>query len=69
MGQHLNKDFSKSFTANADDWELFLFIDELDYTQAREIEAHIKRMKSRTYIYNLKKYPEIGNKLKTKYKV
>jgi putative endonuclease len=69
MGQHFNKEFAKSFTANADDWELFFFIDELDYTQARGIEAHIKRMKSRTYIHNLKKYPEIADKLKAKYEV
>jgi putative endonuclease len=41
--QHLNKDFSDSFTAKTDDWELFLFIDDLHYDQARRIEEHIKK--------------------------
>jgi len=41
--QHLNKDFNKSFTARAEDWELFFFIDQLHYDQARMIEEHIKK--------------------------
>ena len=65
--QHLNKDFSKSFTAKTDDWELFLFVDHLSYDQARLIEEHIKKMKSKTYIQNLKKYPEMLQKLTIKY--
>jgi putative endonuclease len=65
--QHLNKIFKGSFTAIADDWDLYFFIDNLEYTQARNIESHIKKMKSRTYIENLKKYPEISEKLKLKY--
>jgi putative endonuclease len=32
-----------------------------------EIEKHIKRMKSRVYIENLKKYPDVINRLKEKY--
>lgn len=61
--QHLNKDFVKSFTAKTDDWELFFFVDGLQYTQARMIEEHIKKMKSKVYIQNLKKYPEMMQKL------
>jgi putative endonuclease len=65
--QHFNKDFNKSFTAKTDDWDLFLFVDDLHYTQARSIEKHIKNMKSKAYILNLKKYPEIFQKLIIKY--
>jgi putative endonuclease len=57
--QHFNKDFNNSFTAKTDDWELFFFVDNLHYAQARLIEQHIKNMKSKVYIQNLKKYPEI----------
>ena len=65
--QHFNKDFSKSFTARAEDWELFFFIDQLHYNQARMIEEHIKNMKSKVYIQNLKKYPDMVKKLIAKY--
>ena len=65
--QHFNKDFSNSFTAKTDDWELFFFVDDLHYAQARSIEQHVKKMKSKTYIQNLKKYPEIIQKLIVKY--
>ena len=65
--QHLNKEFKESFTAKAEDWELYLSIDELIYHQARLIEAHLKKLKSKTYIKNLSKYPEIIELLKEKY--
>ena len=65
--QHLNKEHIKSFTARADDWILFWHYDDLNYKQAREIEVHIKKMKSKIYIQNLKEYPEIILKLKEKY--
>ena len=67
LNQHLNKEFAKSFTAKSNDWELFLLIDDLQYEQARLIERHIKKMKSKTYIQNLKKYPELVQKLIAKY--
>lgn len=51
----------------AEDWELYLSIDELTYQQARLIEIHIKKMKSKTYIQNLAKYPEIIERLKVKF--
>jgi putative endonuclease len=31
----------------------------LSYSQARSVETHIKKMKSKIYIQNLKKYPEL----------
>ncbi|MCU0361358.1 MAG: GIY-YIG nuclease family protein [Bacteroidia bacterium] len=65
--QHLNKEYIKSFTSKADDWVLFWHFDDLSYKQARAMEAHIKSMKSKIYIQNLKKYPEIMLKLIEKY--
>ncbi len=67
LKEHLNKQFNKSYTARADDWLIFLKIDNLAYEQARKIEQHIKKMKSKKYILNLKKYPEIIEKLIIKY--
>jgi putative endonuclease len=58
---------SRKFTANANDWTLFLKIDCQNKTQALAIEKHIKSMKSKTYVENLLKYPEITIKLLEKY--
>jgi putative endonuclease len=63
----LDKVFENSFTSLAIDWELFYSLDDLNYEQARGIEDHIKKMKSKKYILNLKKYPEISEKLKMQY--
>ena len=65
--QHKLGEFNSSYTSNQNDWELFLKVDQLDYNQARRIEAHIKRMKSRKYITNLLRYPEIMESLIRKY--
>jgi putative endonuclease len=51
------------FTSTTNDWELFLFISALDYAHAIRIERKVKSMKSRTYIHNLVKYPELHQKL------
>jgi putative endonuclease len=67
MQLHNNKNFNDSFTAKADDWELFLTMDDLHYEQARSVEQHIKKMKSKLYVKNLKKYPEMMKKLVDKY--
>ncbi len=69
LEQHKNKVYEKSFTAKADDWELFFSIDGLAYKQARAIEAHIKKMKKNIYIQNLKKYPEMLEKLRQRFAV
>ena len=66
--QHNQGYFAKSFTSKTNDWSLFLRIDCDSRVQARKIESHIKRMKSRKYIENLKSYPEMISKLKEKYK-
>ncbi len=48
-------------------WELFWSLEVLDRSLARRIETQIKKMKSKKYIENLKKYPEISAKLIQKY--
>ena len=53
------------YTKQADDWVLFHFISCSSYQQAIKIEKYIKKMKSTIYIQNLKRYPEIVEKLKT----
>ncbi len=67
MEFHKNAESNK-FTANAEDWKLFLQIQCENKIQALNIEKHIKKMKSKTYIENLIKYPDIILKLKSKYK-
>jgi len=67
LEDHRNRKFEKSFAARADDWVLYYSMCDLLYKQARLIEVHIKRMKSRKYIENLKSYPEIAEKLKQLY--
>jgi len=63
LAQHQNKAFPNSFTSKNDDWQLFYKIEKLNYKQARNIETHIKNMKSSKYLVNLSKYPEISEKL------
>ncbi|WP_347374370.1 GIY-YIG nuclease family protein [Aequorivita sp. Q41] len=58
---------SRKFTYRADDWEIFYKIKCQSQKQAIAIESHIKKMKSKTYIQNLKKYPEISIKLLQKF--
>ncbi|HLW62067.1 MAG TPA: GIY-YIG nuclease family protein [Flavobacterium sp.] len=65
---HNSKQFQNAFTTFADDWELFWSLQCNNLSQARKIEKHIKSMKSRTYIENIKKYNEISVKLLEKYR-
>ena len=64
---HNEGHFTGSYTSKSDDWEIFLSIECSSRIQARRIEKHIKRMKSRIYIQNLKIYPDIITKLLNKY--
>ena len=64
---HQNHVFKKSFTSKTDDWKVYLKIDDLEYFQARNVERHIKKMKSKKYIENLKLVPDLQNKLVEKY--
>jgi putative endonuclease len=61
---HKNGHFGrKAFTFRTDDWEIYLLIPCETIEQALFIESKIKKMKSRKYIENLKKYPELIGKL------
>ena len=64
---HLSKKFVDGFTAKANDWKLYYSIKNLEYKQARKVETHIKKMRSKKYIENLKKYPEISEKIIKQY--
>ncbi len=68
LSQHLNGDFKKAFTKRAKDWQKFLLLENLEYAQSRQIEAHIKKMKSTKYIANLKMYEEMRQKLIERFK-
>ena len=57
----------KKFTVRTNDWELYYDILCKTKRQALSIEAHIKRMKSKTYNTNLIRYPEITEKLLKRY--
>jgi putative endonuclease len=65
---HLSHNIDNAFTKRAHDWKLFYELECNSRRQAILVEKHLKKMKSRHYLQNLKKYPEIGNKLLQKYK-
>ncbi|MFZ1808903.1 MAG: GIY-YIG nuclease family protein [Cyclobacteriaceae bacterium] len=58
---------SNKYTAMASDWQIFTVIECRSIVQARSVEAHIKKMKSRKYIENLLTYPEMVERLLSKY--
>ena len=66
--QHNDKHYDNSYTFFGIPWEIYYVIRCDTIAQARAIEQHIKRMKSKKYIENLKKYPEMSDKLIQKYK-
>jgi len=55
---------SKSYTYRSKDWEVYLLIQCETNEKALFIESRIKKMKSRKYLENLKKYPELVEKIK-----
>ncbi|MBC8767369.1 GIY-YIG nuclease family protein [Arenibacter sp. BSSL-BM3] len=59
--------YQGSFTSQSNDWELYLSFEVETRVIARKIETHIKKMKSKVYIENLKKYPEMIIKLKREF--
>jgi putative endonuclease len=65
---HLNDEQSRKFTHKADDWELIFSIECESKSQGLAIEKHIKSMKSKIYIENLLRYPEMKLKLLEKHK-
>ena len=67
LEEHAINKYSKGFTHRASDWQVYFIIDNLNYQQARKIELHFKRMKSRKYVENLLIHPEIIERLKDQY--
>ena len=67
LKKHNSGEYTSSFTSQARDWELFFLIECETTQQAIRIEKHIKSMKSRKYIEDLKKFPEISVKLKNRF--
>ena len=67
--QHNNGQFGgKAYTCKTSDWELFLLIPCGTINQAIFIELKIKKMKSRKFIEDLKKHPELVAKLLNEFK-
>ena len=64
LNEHNTGFYKNSFTSKTNDWTLFVNIACDDVFQAKKIEKHIKKMKSKTYIKNLNFYPEIISRLK-----
>ena len=65
---HLNDIQTRKFTHKAEDWILVFKIDCETKSQALAIEKHIKAMKSKVYLQNLMKDPEMSLKLLEKHK-
>ena len=65
--EHNTHFFEGAFISQTNDWIVFLTLECKNRTQARMVESHIKRMKSKTYIRNLKKYSNMRESLIAKY--
>ncbi|MGB4292143.1 MAG: GIY-YIG nuclease family protein [Bacteroidales bacterium] len=59
---------SGTYTSKVKDWEEYLLISCETIKEAVYIERYIKRMRSRKYIENLKRYPEIIDKIRLRYR-
>ena len=68
IAKHNSSFYGVHYTSKTEDWELFHFIECVSIEQAMRIEKHIKRMKSVTYLKNLKSFSAIQAKLLEKYK-
>lgn len=68
LEEHNKGRYKGSYSSVVSDWELKFTLECESKKQALQIEKHIKLMKSRVYIQNLIRYPEIGEKLLLKYK-
>jgi putative endonuclease len=67
LRRHNQRYYSHKFTAKGIPWTIFLTISCESMKQALDIERHIKSMKSKVYIRNLDKYPEMIEKLLARY--
>ena len=66
--RHNSGYYDNKYTARGKPWDLYLKIECKNKEQAQKIEQHIKKMKSKVYIENMSRYPEIAEKLLLKYK-
>ncbi len=66
--EHLEKKMKNSFSSKADYWTMYYKYEGLGFKQARLIEQHIKNMKSRKFIADIKSHPAIMERLILKYK-
>ena len=66
--KHNTSFYGAHYTSKTSDWELYYIIECVTISQAMKIEKHIKKMKSITYLKNLKKFETIQLKLLEKYK-
>ena len=57
--QHNSGFYKNSYTSKTSDWVLYFQINSTQHSQALSIENHIKKMKSRRYLVNLQKHPEM----------
>ncbi len=68
LDKHNTKETDRNdFTQKGIPWHLIISFKCANRKQALKVEQHIKKMKSKTYILNLQKYPEMGTKLLEKY--
>ena len=66
LQKHNDKYYDDKWTSKGRPWELFLEIRCNTDDEARKVEKHIKKMKSKTYLLNLRKYPEMVDRLRQK---
>lgn len=64
IDKHLNKIYGKkAFSAKTAYWVLFWSVYTDSMVHARKMESKLKKMKSKVYLQNLVKYPELVNKI------
>ena len=68
IDKHMTKYYDHKFTSRADDWTLYFEFECESMGEAMFIERHIKKMKSKKYIADLKIYPQIIESLKKKFR-
>lgn len=64
---HNNSELNTNSTKSGIPWEVYHSVEVPDRKIARKIELHIKKMKSKIFIKNLKLHTEIIDKLIGKY--
>ena len=67
LDRHNQNYYDNKWTKRGQPWIIYFSIKCQSKSQAKQIEKHIKSMKSRKYIENLILYPEIELKLLRKY--